>query len=63
MREALDRLRKEARPTREDAIALGATPRGMRLSTFEPCLPPRLEAIFTASVLTDVPSARAILAK
>lgn len=62
VREALARLRQEGRPTREDAIALGAAPRGMRLSKFEPCLPPRLEAIFTASVLTDAPSAKAILA-
>jgi hypothetical protein len=62
VRDALARLRSEGRPQREDAIRFAAPQRGMRLSKFEPCLPPRLEALYYASTLTDAAGARKALA-
>jgi ATP-dependent Lhr-like helicase len=57
----LSALRREGRPTRDDALAVVGALGGARLSKFQPCLPPRLEAAYLADMLTDVEGAREAL--
>ena len=58
---ALDRLRAADRPTDEDAARLASGCTRVRLSKFQPCLPPRMEQNFLARSLTDPAEARATL--
>jgi ATP-dependent Lhr-like helicase len=62
IRQALAQLRADGRPNRGDALRLAESCGRGRLSKFQPCLPPRLEAEYLASMLTDDVGARAILA-
>lgn len=61
IRQAFDRLRTEARPNTQDAIAFAAGLENLRLSKFQPCLSPRLESEYLADLLTDPESARRAL--
>src|SRR5262249_45128969 len=58
IREVIADLRRETRPNGADAMRLAANCARGRLSKFQKCLPPRLEAAFLAEVLTDVAAAR-----
>jgi ATP-dependent helicase Lhr and Lhr-like helicase len=62
IRQAMDELRTESRPNRADALRFAETCAKGRLSKFQACLPPRLEADYLADNLTDPAAARAILA-
>ncbi len=53
IRQALERLRAEARPSRRDALAYAEGLDRARLSKFQPCLPPRLEAEYLSDMLTE----------
>jgi len=59
--QALDALRDAKRPNEDDAIRFAASCSRGRLSKFQPCLSERLEAIYTADVLTDHAGAAALL--
>jgi ATP-dependent Lhr-like helicase len=62
IREALAELRREGRPNDADALRLAEHCARGRLSKFQKCLPPRLEAAFLAEVLTDASAARLAIA-
>ncbi|HYU16818.1 MAG TPA: hypothetical protein VEL05_12120, partial [Candidatus Acidoferrum sp.] len=62
IRQALDELRAEGRPNHADALRFAEACAKGRLSKFQPCLPPRLEAEYLADTLTDPEGARSILA-
>jgi ATP-dependent Lhr-like helicase len=62
IREAIADLRREGRPNDADALRLAENCARGRLSKFQQCLPPRLEAAFLAEVLTDPPAARLAIA-
>ena len=61
IREALAQLGSAGRPDHADALRLAESCGRGRLSKFQPCLPPRLEAEYLASMLTDDAGARAIV--
>jgi len=61
IRQALDELRAEGRPNRDDALRFAETCAKGRLSKFQPCLPLRLESEYIADALTDPEGARSIL--
>ncbi len=61
IRQALDALRASGRPTEEDALRYAESCARGRLSKFQPCLSPRLEALYLASRLTDAAGARGVL--
>lgn len=63
IRRALSELRRDARPSHEDALRLAEGCARGRLTKFQPCLPPRLESELLAEVLTDDAAARAVLAE
>lgn len=54
IRQALETLGAEGRPDHRDALAYAAGLEDVRLSKFQPCLPPRLEAEYLAETLADV---------
>lgn len=58
IREAIADLRREGRPDDADARRLAESCARGRLSKFQKCLPPRLEAAFLAEALTDPVAAR-----
>jgi ATP-dependent Lhr-like helicase len=62
IRQALAQLRQEHRPNKEDAHRFAADCARGRLTKFQPCLPPRLEAQYLADTLTDVEAAAAAVA-
>ena len=62
IREAIAELRREGRPNDADALRLAENCARGRLSKFQRCLPPRLEAAFLAEVLTDAGAARLAIA-
>jgi ATP-dependent Lhr-like helicase len=61
IRQALAQLGAERRPDHADALRFAESCGRGRLSKFQPCLPPRLEAEYLASMLTDEVGARAIV--
>ncbi len=63
IRQAIDQLSKEARPNHDDALRFAESCGKSRMSKFQPCLPPRLEAEYLAELLTDHAAARAILTR
>ena len=63
IREAIADLRREGRPNDADALRLAENCARGRLSKFQTCLPPRLEAAFLAEVLTDAGEARRAIAE
>lgn len=56
-------LRAEGRPSRADAVAAAGAFSHLRLSKFQPCLPPSLLDAYLAEVLTDPEGARESLAE
>jgi ATP-dependent Lhr-like helicase len=62
IREAIADLRRDGRPNDADALRLAENCARGRLSKFQTCLPPRLEAAFLAEVLTDAGAARLAIA-
>jgi ATP-dependent Lhr-like helicase len=61
IRDAIAELRRDGRPNDGDALRLAESCARGRLSKFQKCLPPRLEAAFLAEVLTDPVAARAAI--
>jgi ATP-dependent Lhr-like helicase len=61
IRQALDQLRAEHRPSEADTLRYGQSCARGRLSKFEPCLPEPLQAKYFASALTDASTAKACL--
>lgn len=61
IRKALAELIGAGRPDAADAIRFAEGKSGLRLSKFQPCLPPRQEAIYLAEQLTDAAGARQAL--
>jgi ATP-dependent Lhr-like helicase len=59
IRKALTELHAEQRPSHNDAVRFAESCARGRISKFQPCLPPRLEAEFLAEVLTSEHEARA----
>ncbi len=53
IRQVIERLRTERRPDHSDALAYAAGLDRVRLSKFQPCLPPALEARYLADALTE----------
>ncbi len=53
IRQALERLRAEDRPNRQDALAYAEGMEKTRLSKFQPCLSSQLEAEYLAEQFTD----------
>jgi hypothetical protein len=51
-------LRREERPSKEDAVAVADAFSHLRLSKFQPCLPHGLLNAYLAEVLTDPDGAR-----
>ncbi|MEZ4400067.1 MAG: DEAD/DEAH box helicase [Kofleriaceae bacterium] len=62
LRQALADLHAGGRPDHADAVRLAGRCDAGRLSKFQPCLPPRLEAEYLAARLTDVAGAQAVVA-
>ena len=60
---AMERLRDAGRPNQADADRVAEDCARVKLSKFQPCLPPRLEARFLADELTSPEEARAVLAE
>lgn len=63
IREALHALRDQGRPTPEDALLHAESSARGRLSKFQPCLTPTLEAAYLASQVVSVDEARELLAR
>jgi ATP-dependent Lhr-like helicase len=61
IRQALERLRAEERPSEADALRLAARCARGRLSKFQPCLPSRLESAYLVSILLDADGASEIV--
>jgi len=61
IREAIAQQPRHGRPNDADALRLAESCARGRLSKFQKCLPPRLEAAFLAEVLTDPVAARAAI--
>jgi len=61
IRQAMEEVRAEGRPSRADAVHFAETCARGRLSKFQPCLPARLEAEYFADVLTDPEESRRVL--
>lgn len=63
IRDALRQLRATDRPNGEDALRFAESCGSMRLSKFQPCLTPRLEAQYLADSLIDVGEARRVVVR
>ena len=57
VRHALEQVTRARRPNRADALAYAAGLEKVRLSKFQPCLPPQFEAEYVADVLSETSDA------